>query len=416
MLNSIRKSTLILVTTLSVFSCKQSDSCFIQGSVSGLDYDTLFIQKSYESARSATIIIPVINGKFEYEFDFDQPEAYTLFFKEQLAEGAWRTYIFFPRHGNVKIAINEEYNDTEIRGGKLNKQYNKYRDELNQQYALVKPYDEELMKLQESDEYYSDTARVIMKLANESTTRKEMVKYYGLFEDLRKAKLHATPYAMDLEAIRDSISKQISEWELNFIEQDQSILAFWLLTSKAKAMSYDKRIDVDQMSALFSSLSLKYPDHYYSTYINEILTANSSLRLGGKYIDFEAPDLKGNIFKLSDLIDGKVALIDLWATWCGPCIMTSRSMIPIYQDYKDKGFTVLGVAGEFTNTDRLVKALEREKFPWINLVDLDHKQEIWNKYGISGSGGSTFLVDSSGKILAIHPTAEEVREILSEIL
>ena len=60
--------------------------------------------------------------------------------------------------------------------------------------------------------------------------------------------------------------------------------------------------------------------------------------------------------------------IDVWATWCGPCIATSRTMIPVYNEYKNKGFTIVGVAAEIDNTDRLIKTLEREEFPWLNLV------------------------------------------------
>ena len=54
--------------------------------------------------------------------------------------------------------------------------------------------------------------------------------------------------------------------------------------------------------------------------------------------------------------------------------------------------------------------------PWLNLIELNNKNDIWNKYNIAGSGGSTFLVDSRGKILAIHPDAEELENHLKELL
>ena len=52
----------------------------------------------------------------------------------------------------------------------------------------------------------------------------------------------------------------------------------------------------------------------------------------------------------------------------------------------------------------------------MNLVELDKQNKIWDKYGIPNSGGKTFLVDKDGSILAIHPTADEVRELLNELL
>jgi hypothetical protein len=91
-------------------------------------------------------------------------------------------------------------------------------------------------------------------------------------------------------------------------------------------------------------------------------------------------------------------------------------MIPLYNKYKDKGFTIIGVAGEFKNTDRLVAFLEKNKWPWLNLVELDRKNAIWQKYGVNGGGGGIFLIDKEGIILAKDPTAKEVRKILESLL
>jgi hypothetical protein len=89
-------------------------------------------------------------------------------------------------------------------------------------------------------------------------------------------------------------------------------------------------------------------------------------------------------------------------------------MVPLYNEYKDKGFTVVGVAGEFKNTDKLVEFFEKEKWPWLNLVELDEQNNIWQKYGVDGGGGGIFLIDKNGEILAINPTADEVRKVLEE--
>jgi len=76
----------------------------------------------------------------------------------------------------------------------------------------------------------------------------------------------------------------------------------------------------------------------------------------------------------------------------------------------------VGIAREFKTLNGLKIALKRENYPWINMVDLDDKNGIWNKYAISANAGMILLVDASGKILAIDPTAEQVRKILKEIL
>jgi peroxiredoxin len=179
--------------------------------------------------------------------------------------------------------------------------------------------------------------------------------------------------------------------------------------------SYDpKYSDLKRVRNLVEKFSSKYPGHSYNKTANDRINSFDRIRIGGKIIDFTLPDLQGNSITLSTAIKGKIALIDLWATWCGPCIATSRSMIPVYNEFKNYGFTIVGVAGEIENTDQLKRTLDRERFPWINLIELNNQNGIWTKYGIPNSGGGTFLVDKDGKILAIKPTAKEVRDILTQ--
>ena len=68
------------------------------------------------------------------------------------------------------------------------------------------------------------------------------------------------------------------------------------------------------------------------------------------------------------------------------------------------------------NLENLKHRLDTEKFPWLNLVELDKQNRVWDKYGITNSGGRMFMVDREGIIIAIEPSAEEVRKILNEKL
>jgi len=90
-------------------------------------------------------------------------------------------------------------------------------------------------------------------------------------------------------------------------------------------------------------------------------------------------------------------------------------MIPVYEAYKDKGFTIVGIARESNLTDG-VNAAKKDKYPWLNLIELKDKGKIWEKYGVDNSAGASFLVDKNGIILAIDPTDKEVTAILEKLL
>jgi cytochrome c biogenesis protein CcmG, thiol:disulfide interchange protein DsbE len=60
--------------------------------------------------------------------------------------------------------------------------------------------------------------------------------------------------------------------------------------------------------------------------------------------------LDGQKTKLADY-SGKVLIVDLWATWCGPCKQEIPHLIEIAKEYKDKGVEVIGLTNENPETD-----------------------------------------------------------------
>ena len=228
---------------------------------------------------------------------------------------------------------------------------------------------------------------------------------------------YRTKESINLEAKSDSVLRLICKWENEYIMSHVDIFSYSLLISNLQQYSYRSNIiDIGFIKLIFPTFQKKYPLHPYTVKMQGIFDKMNTIKVGNPYIDFSASTVDGKIIKISDKIKGKVALIDLWATWCGPCRVFSKSMIPIYEKYKEKGFTVVGVAREVKNADAFLSVIAKDKYPWLNLIEIDDKNGIWKMYNIDWSAGSTYLIDSKGIIIAINATAEEVEKILKEIL
>lgn len=99
----------------------------------------------------------------------------------------------------------------------------------------------------------------------------------------------------------------------------------------------------------------------------EGLKAFTSLAIGKVAPDVEGTDLGGKKVKLSSY-KGKVVLLDIWATWCGPC----RAMIPhereMTKKLKTRPFTLLSVSCD-DEQDTLIKFFENTPMPWDHWFD-----------------------------------------------
>ncbi len=118
--------------------------------------------------------------------------------------------------------------------------------------------------------------------------------------------------------------------------------------------------------------------------------------VGQEAPDFSFPTVEGQTARLSDY-RGQVVLVNLWATWCGPCRVEVPDLVAAYEHYKGRGFTVLAVnQGDPRDQVQAFAGDYGMSFP----VLLDEEGRIRTSYPYRGIPTS-FIVDRQGIVRKI---------------
>jgi peroxiredoxin len=133
-----------------------------------------------------------------------------------------------------------------------------------------------------------------------------------------------------------------------------------------------------------------------------VQTKDSSFDLSGKSrIDkgvpapeFTLPGLDGNMVKLVDY-KGKVVLLNIWATWCPPCVQEMPSMEKLYQELKDEDFQILAVSIDVSAGNVVAPFMKKHKLSFPALTDTQGTlKSLYRTTGVPES----FIIEKDGII------------------
>ena len=80
----------------------------------------------------------------------------------------------------------------------------------------------------------------------------------------------------------------------------------------------------------------------------------------------------------------------------------------------EAGLNVFALTREFENTDKVRDAVEKDKYPWPTLVDLDNEFQVFDLHGATSS--AAFLINHEGEIVFTGLCQEEVKEALDKYI
>lgn len=221
------------------------------------------------------------------------------------------------------------------------------------------------------------------------------------------------------EAFTAEISKRYEAIQ----EEQKNILKEFIKKHPASYVSLDvigalagEKPDFSEVEPLFNALSPKVKQSTSGKALSAFIQQGHKTSIGSEAADFTQNDIDGKPVKLSDF-RGKYVLLDFWASWCGPCRQENPNVVRVFNKYKDRNFTVLGVSLDRSSAKGAwLKAIKDDKLTWTQVSDLKSWQnEVAVLYGVQAIP-QNFLIDPQGKIVAKNLRGEELDIKLAELI
>jgi thiol-disulfide isomerase/thioredoxin len=132
---------------------------------------------------------------------------------------------------------------------------------------------------------------------------------------------------------------------------------------------------------------------------------------------FDLPAVEGGRVSLASL-KGKVVVLDMWATWCGPCIAEMPDYAEFAKKNQPRGVEVVGIvfaSGEPQEVQDFVRA---HRIPYRQLLGPD---ELLDSFGANSGFPTTFVIDGQGMIRlkligAVPQKFEKLQKAVDEAL
>ncbi len=173
-----------------------------------------------------------------------------------------------------------------------------------------------------------------------------------------------------------------------------------------------------EIDSIFDEFNLEFEGSIYATGLQKIYDEYAAILPGNIAPDFSGRTLDGKLISLKDF-KGKVVYVDVWATWCGPCVEEIPYAKKLQGTFQEDNVIFLNVSVD-DNAEAWKRMLVKEK-DWLGthiILDQLEVDLLSKNYKVIGYP-KYFLIDQTGKIVssrASRPSSKSIKEEIKSLL
>jgi peroxiredoxin len=355
---------LIFVLLLAPIGLLAQSGFVIKGTVTGLPDASKVNLTDVNNATDTLARGTVKGGSFELKGTIKEANLFQLNF-----DGPQKKAILFMGNDNVTVKGNiEQVQDLEIKGSPVHDDFIAFQSTFNPLFRSLT----------------------------------EMNQRLSAMPNVQRNDTAMTAYMNQLDKIKATIKKFATE------KKNSPVTPFMLVVTS------ELEQDASVLEGNYSQLAAAGQQGFYGKILKQRIDDSKIGAVGSEAMEFTQNDTTGKPVTLASF-RGKYVLIDFWASWCKPCRMENPNVVNMYNKFKGKNFTVLGVS------------LDRDKSPWLQAIKDDHlawthvsdlkywQNEVARLYKVEGIP-QNYLVGPDGKIVGKNLRGEALQAKLCELL
>ncbi len=421
------KLSILLLTILFSFNTSISQNMVVlHGTIINPKGEKVYVQhyKDYISYDVVLVDSAMLDkqGNFSMSFQWEQPSAATFFHGDEITE------MFLSADDNLNLTLDtDEFDETlryegrgsiinnylaqktlnfprlnpriykspeidfchaidSIKTGKLN-----FHEEYFSSVSANEPA-LEFFKSLEADDINYEWAEAKMtypsynRYLNKLPSQVQLTpEYYNFLKEINTYNpnaLHSINYLQFLSgyvdreiriSMKNDTTKTYTDVKQQFIDKNlngsikEFVLAEWAYSNLTQGN------DIVQGQIITDQLEEEYPQSQYLDLLFNTIQLTQNLQPGNVAPDFTFPDQNGKMVSLSDFI-GKVVYLDIWASWCGPCMNEVPHAKKLQEDFEGKEVVFLYVS------------VDADENAWKNTIT---QKELGGVHLLSNSNSST---------------------------